>query len=168
MQNWIMRVRNMPKLEIKENKRLVLKNVIIKELRNITLKELDAEINKFTNYLQVMHVQSFGPIVLKSIGTKIHESGNVTFDYDVIVQAHNNMNYKNQFKVEKEHTCDHCAYVRFEGKQEDMQYAHSKLDLHFYENDLETNGIFYTVHVSNNPEHMVIDIFKPVVQYATL
>lgn len=158
----------MPKLEIKENKRLVLKNVIIKELRNISIRDLDPEINKFVNHLQVMHVQAFGPMVLKLIGTKLHEGGVISFDYDIIVQAHNYMNFKNQFKVEKEHTCDNCAYVRFEGRQEDLQFAHSKLDLHFYENDMATNGVSYTVHISNNPEHMVVDIFKPVVQYATL
>jgi hypothetical protein len=102
------------------------------------------------------------------LGTKIHEDRSITFDYDVIVQAHNNHLYKDQFKVAREHTCDYCVYIRFEGKQEHLQYAHSKLDLYFYENELETNGIVYTIHISNNPEHMVVDIFKPVLRHATL
>ncbi|HGA1284932.1 TPA: hypothetical protein ACIRHU_001504 [Streptococcus suis] len=44
-----------------------------------------------------------------------------------------------------------------------MQYAYSKLDLHFYENDLETNGIIYTVYVNTNNETMTVDIFRPII-----
>ena len=53
----------MAKLEVLENKKLVLKNVISYELRDIELDSLDEEINNFLNKLDVLNVQTFGPLV---------------------------------------------------------------------------------------------------------
>ncbi|TVW07988.1 AraC family transcriptional regulator, partial [Streptococcus pneumoniae] len=54
-------------------------------------------------------------------------------------------------------------YVRFEDSPEYLQYAYSKLDLYVYENDIQTDGIVYTVYVNSSPEKMVVDIFRPIV-----
>ncbi len=158
----------MSKLEVKENKRLTLKNVIINELHNIKLENLDSEIQKFVNYLQVLKIQTFGPLITKLIGTNIHNDGLITCDYDVMVQAHDYHLYKDKFKVTKEYNCDYCIYTRFEGKIENLNYAYTKLDLHIYENDLMTKGEVYSVFLSNTPNHMVVDLFRPVTRNETL
>lgn len=103
----------MAKLEVLENKKLVLKNVLIKELRNISLDEVDQEIQKFTNNLDILKVKAFGPLVIKSCGTNILDNGTITTDYDLIVQAHDYMQYKNQFVTKQRFECPHCAYIHF-------------------------------------------------------
>ncbi|EJG43203.1 hypothetical protein AMCSP12_000046 [Streptococcus pneumoniae 2070108] len=37
------------------------------------------------------------------------------------------------------------------------------MDLYVYENDIQTDGIVYTVYVNSSPEKMVVDIFRPIV-----
>ena len=59
----------MAKLEVLENKKLVLKNVLKKELRGISFEDIDQQINKFANRLDILKVQTFGPLVIKFCGT---------------------------------------------------------------------------------------------------
>ncbi len=158
----------MSKLEVKENKRLLLKKVIIFEIRNIELDKLEANIQKFINYTQVLNIQMFGPLITRLVGSNIQKDGTVKYDYDVIIQAHDYLQYKDKFKVRSEYNCDHCIYVRYEGKPENLPFAHSKLELFMYENDLSSNGEIYNVFVSNTQEEMIVDIFRPVLQHAAL
>lgn len=58
----------MAKLEVLENKKLVLKNVLKKELRGISFEDIDQQINKFANRLDILKVQTFGPLVIKFCG----------------------------------------------------------------------------------------------------
>lgn len=152
----------MAKLEVFENKKLVLKNVLKKELRNIKMEDLDNEIENFTKKIDLLKAQVFGPLIIKSCGTNIGEDGSITTDYDLFVQAHDYKQYKNEFIVEDSHVCQHCAYVHFEGNPMELSYAHSKLDLHFYENDLESKGEVYTVCIEDSDEYSVVDLFMPV------
>ncbi|MCR8850456.1 AraC family transcriptional regulator [Rossellomorea sp. SC111] len=158
----------MSKLEVKENKRLRLKNVIIFEIRNIELDQLEGHVQKFVNYTQVLNVQMFGPLITRMVGSNIQQDGTVKYDYDVMIQAHDYLQYKDKFKVKSEYHCDHCLYVRYAGKPEHLPFAHSKMELFLFENDLDSNGEIYNVFVSNSQEEIIVDIFRPVLQHATL
>lgn len=152
----------MSKLNVLENKKLVLNNVLKKEIRNISLENINKEIQKFTNKLQLLNVQVFGPLIIKSCGTNIHENGTITADYDLMVQSHDFMQYKNEFVILPRFECSHCAFVHFEGEPSDVSYATAKLDLFFYENDLEGTGENYTVCIMESEDHTVMDFFRPV------
>ena len=138
----------MAKLEIKDNKKLVLKSVICKKLYDIKAENINQEIEKFYQHLQLLKAQIFGPLIVKSCGTTIH---------------HNAQQYSNIYDVQDSISVPYCLYVRFEDSPEYLQYAYSKLDLHVYENDIQTDGIVYTVYVNSSPEKMVVDIFRPIV-----
>lgn len=152
----------MSKLEVKENKKLVLKKVLVKKLEGIQLENLDNEINQFYQQLQLLKVQMYGPLVTRNKGTNIHEDGNLTVDYELYMQAHDYMQYKDHFEVRDEVIANHCLYVRFQDAQEYMQFAFSKLELHIYENDIPVKNDVYTVYVGGTPEKITIDIFRPV------
>ena len=154
----------MPKLEILENKKLVLKNVLIKELRNIKIDDLEKELKDFEKSLDLLKVQIFGPLIIKTGGAYIGEDGVMTVDYEFFAQAHDFRQYKNTFLIKERFECPYCAYIRFEGSPSDIHYAHSKLELHFYERELESNGEVYSVILEDSEHRMVIDIFKPVVR----
>ena len=152
----------MPKLKVLENKKLVLKNVLQKELSSIQLESINDEINKFGLLLDKLFVQTFGPLVIKASGLVISDEGEMTVNYDLLIQAHDYKQYKSSFETIERLEVPNCVYVHFEGSPEDIQFAHSKLDLHFYENDLESTGEVYSVMIEESEHHTVVDIFKPV------
>ena len=79
------------------------------------------------------------------------------------VQAHNAQQYSNMYDTQETVSVPHCLYVHFEDSPEYLQFAYSKLELHMYENDIQTDGTVYTVYVNSSPEKMIVDIFRPAI-----
>lgn len=152
----------MNKLEVKENKKLVLKQVLIKQHKNIELDTIDEKLNTFTNQLQLFNVQTFGPIVTRNAGTMIHDDGSLTTDYELIVQAHDYKQYQKNFQIKERIEFPNCIYLKYKGRPEDLHYAHSKLDLYFYEQGLTSKGDVITVLIHEYPEQIEVDLFRPV------
>lgn len=152
----------MTKLEVKQNKKLVLKQVLIKQHKNIELDKFEEKLNHFTNQLQLFKVQTFGPLVTRNAGTTIHDDGNLTTDYELYIQAHDYKQYKHSFQIKERLEFPNCIYLKFKGKPEDLHYAHSKLDLYLYEEGLTSNGDVITVLVNEYPEQIEVDLFRPV------
>ncbi|MFA9413798.1 MULTISPECIES: AraC family transcriptional regulator [unclassified Streptococcus] len=152
----------MAKLEIKEQKKLVLKQVICQKLSSVQLDAVDEAIDKFQKHLALLKVQVFGPLVVKSGGTQIHDDGQLTTDFELYVQAHDYRQYDKFYEVYEMLTVPNCLYLRFEDSPEYLQLAYSKLECHIYENDIQTDGTNYTVYVASSPERLTVDIFRPV------
>ena len=153
---------NMPKLEVKTNKKLVLKNVIVHEMKNIKMSELEKELQKFERNLKLLNVQTFGPLIKKNYGMSISDNGEMTICCDAMIQARDYKQYQNTYIVHDIYTAEHCVYIRFEDRPEHLNYAYSKLDLFFYENDLESEGIIYSVLINQTSDMITMDLFKPV------
>lgn len=152
----------MQKIEIRENKKLILKKVINRNLDLIPLENLDTEINRFYNNIQALKVQVFGPLIIRNKGMKISDDGQITSDYDLYIQAHDYKQYKNQFNLLDEVVVEYCLYTRFEGKPEYLQLAFNKLEIYEYEEDIITRGDVYMVSLEDSEDYIVMDIFKPV------
>lgn len=153
---------SLQKIEIRENKKLILKKVINKSLDLIPLENLDTEINRFYNNIQALKAQVFGPLIIRNKGMKISDDGQITSDYDLYIQAHDYKQYKNQFNVLDEVVVEYCLYTRFEGKPEYIQLAFNKLEIYEYEEDIITRGDVYMVSLEDSEDYIVMDIFKPV------
>lgn len=153
----------MTKLEVKENKKLVLKHVLKKEIRNMEMEKLEIEIQNFTKKIELLKVKARGPLIIKNYGTTITDDGNLLASYDLMVQVDDYKQYGKLFGIEETHACPYCVYVRFEGKPEDLHYAYSKLDVYFYENELEATGVEYSLYLEENENYSKIDIFRQVV-----
>lgn len=154
----------MTKMDVKENKKLILKNVILKKFESIEMQNVDRESSKFLNEMKILNVQSFGPLVTKVSGHHIHEDGSFTMDYELMLQAHDYKQYKENYIIEDRIELSHCVYVRFQGEPENIQFAHSKLELYFYEENLVSDGVTISIIVSETPDEITVDLFKPVVQ----
>lgn len=152
----------MSKLIVNENKKLILKQVLIEEHRGIGFEDIEKKIQDFENKVKLLNVQAFGPLVTKMSGTQIGEDGTLSVDYDIIVQAHDHAQYKSQFRTHERLTAERCVYVRFNDHPQFMQFATSAIDLHLYNNDIEDSGILYTVMVGGNDGRVTVDYFKPV------
>lgn len=153
---------SLQKIEIRENKKLILKKVINKSLDLIPLENLDTEINRFYNNIQALKAQVFGPLIIRNKGMKISDDGQITSDYDLYIQAHDYKQYKNQFNVLDEVVVEYCLYTRFEGKPEYIQLAFNKLEIYEYEEDIITRGDVYMVSLEDSQDYIIMDIFKPV------
>ena len=55
-------------------------------------------------------------------------------------------------------------FARFTEKEENLQYAYSKLGLFAFENDIKLKGDSYTVFVDKNEEGIVADVFMELKQ----
>lgn len=152
----------MNKLEIKRNKKLVLKKVLKKRLRGIQIEKLDVEINRFDQQLKLLKVQTYGPLVTRNCGTLIHDDGSVSMDYELYVQAEDYQQYQKYFIVVDEIIVDNCLYLRFNDSAEYIPYAFSKLDIYIYENDIPIKNDVYTVYLNGDGEKVIVDIFRPV------
>lgn len=75
----------MEKIEIKQNKKLKLKNVINKNLNNFDLQILVTEISKFTNEINLLKIQTFGLLIIRNGGVQISDNGSVKSNYDLYI-----------------------------------------------------------------------------------
>lgn len=152
----------MAKLNVFENKKLVLKNVLIEQNNNIKFDEIDKKITDFENKIKLLKIQTFGPLVTKMYGTQINEEGQLSANYDIMIQAHDFEQYKKQFRIHKKLTAEYCVYVRFSDKPEFVQMASSAMELFMYENDIDDSGILYTVILDTTEDNLILDYFIPV------
>ena len=60
---------------------------------------------------------------------------------------------KNQIRV------TNCLFARFTEKEENLQFAYSKLSLFAFENNMKLKGDSYTVFTGESEEGIVADIF---------
>lgn len=154
----------MTKLHVKEHKKLILKNVVMKQHQGISIEETEDKFEKFINQTNMLNIQTFGPLVTINRGTTIHDDGTLTTDYELLVQAHDYKQYQKHFAIKDRIEFPHCVYLKFKGPAEEIHYAHSKLDLYFYENNLQSNGEVISVLINETADQIELDLFKPVVQ----
>lgn len=154
-------MKKLEKIKIVEKKKLKLINVLTKELRNIELENLDEEIKKFVNFLEVTKIQTKGPLITRSMGTKVSDIGEITVDYDVMIQTIRKINFKD-FTFHDVITVSNCLYTHYEGTQEEFSYAQTKMGLYIWENDLIDLGEEYTIYIENDEHWLSADVFKPM------
>ena len=151
----------MEKIKIQTHKKLRLVNVLAKELRGLPLEKLDEEIQKFTNFLDVTKIQTKGPLITKTIGTQISETGEISLDYDIYIQTVRELNFQG-YAFYPELVAENCLFAHFEGTQEEFNFVDAKLSLYIWENDLIARGEQYMIHLEQNENWMMTDVFKPV------
>ena len=151
----------MEKIKIQEHKKLRLVNVLAKELRGVLLENLDEEIQKFTNFLEVSKIQTKGPLITKTIGTQISEAGEISLDYDIYIQTVRELNFQG-YAFYPEIVAENCLFAHFERTQEEFNFVDAKLSLYIWENDLIARGEQYMIHLEQNEKWMMTDVFKPV------
>lgn len=152
----------MAKLEVKENKTLKLIQVFCKELPALSYDELDAEMKKFSNFIQANNIQTRGPIVLHDKGVRITEAGEIVSDQRLMVQLQKELPNYGEYTYIPELVVRGCLYLRFEDEETYVSMATSKLTLHMYENDYVDAGGTYQVLIDNRGGRLSIDYFQPV------
>lgn len=150
------------KIIVKENKTLKLNNVLIRELNQNELIDMNKVTYMMDSYIKSKGNSVVGPLINYS-SLVTDENGQHKIVAKLMVQLKNPIHtverpyeYKTQIRI------TNCLFARFTEKEENLQFAYSKLTLHAFENDIKLVGDSYTVFVDNKENQIVADVFMEV------
>lgn len=147
------------KITVRENKILKLNNVLIRE---VSQNEI-IDINKVT-YMMESYIKSKGNAVVGPMinytAMEISETGQPKMILKLMVQLKNPLhNVEKPYELKTQIRIPNCLFARFTEKEENLQYAYTKLNLHAFENNIKLKGDSYTVFVDKKENNIVADVF---------
>lgn len=148
---------------VDNNRVLKLKNILeyTINLSNITEEDdLNKKIKTFDDYIKNHNLSSFGPLIVR---TSIVSGDNPKVLMKVIKQIRD-VNHKTNipYQVLSELKTPNCVYSHFEGNQNDISIAQSKMQVYAYEHDLVLDTICYLVYLSQQDDEVKVDTFIPI------
>lgn len=153
----------MPKLIVKENKRVVLNNVIRKDLFQIKTSDLQKTIDDFNNDLMANKAQLFGPNILQYKESTITSDGMILLNLTIYQQAHNYMEFSNKYTIDEKFISPKCIYLRYDGIFNYRDIIEKKIDVYCYENDLISKPNIFVIILEQSEERVIADYFKEVI-----
>ncbi|WP_409068971.1 hypothetical protein ACFLKB_00465 [Clostridium sp. FAM 1755] len=150
------------KMILKENKTLKLNNVLSRELSEKEFMDINRITYMMDSYIKSKGNSIMGPMINYSSLVN-DENGNPKLIGKIIFQLKNPINkIERPYKYEKQIRITNCLFVRFNEKEENLQFAYSKLQLHAFENDIDLLGSSYTVFVDQKEDRIVADVFMKI------
>ena len=153
----------MPKLLVRENKKLVLNKVIKNDLFQISSLDLQKKIDDFNNDLIVNQAQLFGPNIIQYKESTITSDGRILLNLTIYQQAHNYKEFSNKYDIEEKFSSPKCIYLRYDGIFSDMDIIEKKTDVYCYENNLITKPNIFVIMVEQSEDRVIADYFKEVI-----
>lgn len=152
----------MIKSPIKENKKLVLKNVLTKHYQRIDIHAIKATIDQFIYELRLRQIETTGPLVVRRKGGRIDKDGRHTTDLEVFIQAEAYPCNQDYFQTAESICFDRCLHLRYKGKRSRLHFAYSKLELYIFNHGLVTEDDTISVYVHEYQDHVEMDVFRPL------
>lgn len=159
------------KIEVHDNKTLVLRNVISKEITNMVFQEKNESDNDLIENAIVVsqienQIRSKGAMPIGPLIQCMAPKGNDT-DISLCLMMQADKVIKNAdpgFESYEELVIRNCMYVRFEGSIDNLQLAYNKLQLVAYEKNVKLKGNIYTVYVKASDDgEMIVDVFMETI-----
>lgn len=150
------------KIIVRENKVLKLNNVLIRELHQNEFMDTNKVTYMMDSYIKSKGNSVVGPMInYSSLSTDGNGQSKITAK--LMVQLKNPIhNVERPYEHKSQIRVTNCLFARFTEKEENLQFAYSKLTLHAFENDIKLIGDSYTVFVDKKEDKMVADIFMEV------
>lgn len=150
------------KIAVRENKVLKLNNVLIREVLDNEFMDIDKIAYMMESYIKSKGISTLGPMINYS-SASADENGQVKIILKLMVQLKNPIhNVEAPYEFTSQIRVTNCLFARYLEKEENLQFAYSKLQLHAFENDIKLKGDSYTVFVDNKEDKMVADVFMEV------
>ncbi len=150
------------KIIVRENKALKLNNVLVRKINENEFMDINKVGYMMESYIKSKGNSTLGPIINYST-VKADENGQVKVVLKLMVQLKNPMHHvEAPYEIEKQIRVTNCLFARYTEKEENLQFAYSKLQLHAFENEIKLKGDSYTVFVENKDGKMVADVFMEI------
>ena len=147
------------KIIVKENKTLKLNNVLIREVSQNELMDINQITYMMDSYIKSKGNSSLGPMINYS-AVEGDENGQAKLIIKLMVQLKNPIhNIEKPYEFKGQIRVTNCLFARFTEKEENLQYAYSKLGLFAFENDIKLQGDSYTIFVNKDEVGIVADVF---------
>jgi hypothetical protein len=147
------------KITVKENKTLKLNNVLIREVSQNEFMDINKVTYMMDSYIKSKGNSRLGPMI-NYTAAEGDENGQAKIIIKLMIQLKNPIhNIEKPYEFKNQIRITNCLFARFSEKEENLQYAYSKLTLFAFENDIKLQGDSYTVFVNNNEEGIVADVF---------
>lgn len=144
------------KITVRENKTLKLNNVLIREIS--TEEDFNTAMHMMESYVKSKGNEKVGPLVTYS-GVEI-EGDEIKIIMKVMAQLKAPIhNLDNPYKFKTQIKINNCLFARYKEKEENLQFAYSKLQLFAFENNKKLKGDSYTVFLDNKEGELVADVF---------
>ena len=151
------------KIVVRENKTLKLNNVLVREISENEIMNIDKVAYMMDSYIKSKRNSTLGPMINYTTA-EADENGQLKIILKLMVQLKNPMhNVEAPYGLKNQLRVTNCLFARFTEKEENLQFAYSKLQLHAFENDIKLQGDSYTVFVDKKEDNnMVADVFMPI------
>jgi hypothetical protein len=147
------------KIVVKENKILKLNNVLIREVSQNDLMDMDKITYMMDSYIKSKGNSTVDPMINYS-AVEGDENGQAKIIVKLMIQLRNPIhNIEKPYELKNQIRVKNCLFARFTEKEENLQFAYSKLGLFAFENNITPKGDSYTVFVNKNEEELVADVF---------
>lgn len=147
------------KITLKENKTLKLKNVLSRELTQNEFMDGNKIMYMMESYIKAKGNSIVGPMINYS-SIVSGENGQPKLIAKLMVQLKETIeNLEPPYEFNSQIRIPNCLFARFVEKEQNLQFAYAKLNLHAFENDIKLLGDNYTVFVERNESNIVADIF---------
>jgi hypothetical protein len=156
------------KITVRENKTLKLNNVLLREVSQNEIIDVNKVAYMMESYIKAKGNGIVGPMINYST-VEMGENGQPKVILKLIVQLKAQIhNVEKPYEFKSQIRVANCLFARFSEKQENLQFAYSKLGLHAFENEIKLKGDSYTVFVENKEGKMIADVFMEVQKEALM
>ena len=150
------------KIIIRENKVLKLNNVLIRQVQDNEIMDIQKVAYMMESYVKSKGNSILGPMINYTTA-EVDESGQAKIILMLMFQLKNPIhNVEAPYKQENQIRVTNCLFARYSEKEENLQFAYSKLQLFAFENDIKLKGETYTVFVDKKDEKIVADVFMEI------
>ena len=150
------------KIIVRENKVLKLNTVLIRQVNESEFMDLEKVSYMMESYIKSKGNSIIGPMINYTT-SETDESGQAKIILKLIFQLKSPIhNVETPYELKNQIRITNCIFARFNEKEENLQYAYSKIQLYAFENDIKLKGDSYTVFVDNKDGKMIADVFMEI------
>lgn len=148
------------KITVRENKILKLNNVLIREI-NEKEDDFNKAVYMMESYVKAKGTRIVGPLITYS-GVKV-ENDELKIIIKIMAQVKEPIhNVENPYRFQTLLRATNCLFARYKEREENLQMAYSKLQVHAFENEIKLKGDSYTIFVDNKDGDILADVFMEV------
>ena len=149
----------MSKIIVKDNKVLILKNVICKDIDSENIENFHKSVVQIESYVRTKDTEVFGPLIQYT--ELVKKSDNSFKVYSKIlwqIKSHIEK-FEEPYKGLSSIRIPNCMYCRYVGPEEKLKFAYDKIMLTAFEEDIPLKGDSYTVFVDKQDDNIIADVF---------